>query len=67
MAASTRQPAFSQVIYYINTAGDTPFNPTIGTSDSPDYSADPDKSAAVAQCTLDNPQLVAVVASNGSQ
>ena len=63
MAASTRQPAFTQVLYYVAASGNTPFNPTIGTSDSPDYAANPDKSNAVAQCTLLNPQLVATVAS----
>ena len=66
MAASNRTPAFTEVIYYVNAAGDVPFNPTIGTSDSPDYSAAPDKANAVAQCTLLNPQLTATVASNGS-
>jgi len=63
MAASNRTPAFEQVIYYVAASGNTPFNPTIGTSDSPDYAVNPDKAAAVAQCTLLNPQLVATVAS----
>ena len=62
MAASTRTVAFSKVEYYVNTTGDVWFPATIGTSDSPDYSTAPDKAAAVAQCALNAPEGVEVVA-----
>lgn len=56
MAASDRVAAFKRVLYAVNTTGDVWFPATVGTSDSPDYSAAPDKAAAVTQCTLNSPQ-----------
>ena len=62
MAASNRTTAFTRVLYAVNTTGDVWFNPTIGTSDSPDYSAAADKAAAVTQCALNSPEGEEVVA-----
>ena len=56
MAASDRTPAFKRVLYAVNTTGDVWFPATVGTSDSPDYSAAPDKAAAVTQTALNSPQ-----------
>ena len=50
-----RNPAFSRVLYAVNATGDVWFPVTVGTSDSPDYSAAPDKAAAVAQQAIMNP------------
>ena len=61
MAASDRTPAFTRVLYAVNTTGDTFLNPTIGTSDSPDYTAD--KANALAQSKLNSPQGEEVVPS----
>lgn len=49
-------PAFKEVTYAVNTTGDVWFPATIRTNDSPDYSADPDKSAAVAQVAINSPE-----------
>ena len=63
MAASTRTVAFSSVEYVVATTGDTWYQPTINTSDSPDYSTAPDKTAAVTQCALNSPEGEELVAS----
>ena len=60
MAASDRITAFTRVLYAVNTTGDTFLNPTIGVSDSPDYTAD--KANALAQSKLNSPQGEEVVA-----
>ena len=60
MAASDRITAFTRVLYAVNTSGDTFLNPTIGVSDSPDYTAD--KANALAQSKLNSPQGEEVVA-----
>tara|TARA_B100000073_G_scaffold198_2_gene208 strand:+ start:1299 stop:1481 length:183 start_codon:yes stop_codon:yes gene_type:complete len=60
MAASTRTTSFERVQYAVNTTGDTLFNPTIGSSDSPDYTAA--KAEALAQSELISPQGEEVVA-----
>ena len=62
MAASDRTPAFKRVLYAVNTTGDVWFNPTVNTSDSPDYSTAPDKTAALTQCALLAPEGEEVVA-----
>ena len=62
MAVSNRTVAFTRVQYAVNTTGDVWYNPTIGTSDSPDYSTAPDKANAVAQCALNSPEGEEVVA-----
>ena len=49
--ASTR--AIKAIEYSVAATGDSFFQPTIGTSDSPDYVAD--KTAALAQCKLLSP------------
>ena len=36
MAASDRTPAFKRVLYAVKTTGDTWFQPTIASTDSPD-------------------------------
>ena len=54
MAASDRTPAFKRVLYAVKTTGDTWFQPTIASTDSPDYTAD--KAEALAQCTLLSPE-----------
>jgi hypothetical protein len=59
MAASTRTPAFTTVLYAVPVSGDTWFQPTIASSDSPDYTAD--KTEALAQCEMMNPQGQQVV------
>ena len=56
MAASDRTPAFTRVLYAVNTTGDVWFPATINTSDSPDYSTATDKAAAVTQAALNSPQ-----------
>ena len=61
MAASNRQPAFKEVIYTVAASGDTWFQPKIASSDSPDYTAD--KTEALAQCEMMNPQGVQAVES----
>ena len=66
MAASTRTPAFTRVLYAVNTTGDVWFPATVNTNDSPDYANAPDKAAAVTQCAMNSPQGEEVVASNGS-
>ena len=66
MAASDRTPAFTRVLYAVNTTGDVWFPATVSTNDSPDYSTDPDKAAAVTQTALNSPQGEEVVVSNGS-
>ena len=60
MAASNRTPAFTTVLYAVNTTGDTWFQPTIASSDSPDYTAD--KTEALTQCQMNSPQGQQVVA-----
>ena len=55
-------PAISSIEYKVNTTGDVLFNPTIGTSDSPDYSSAPDKANAVTQCSINSPLAVESVA-----
>ncbi len=62
MAASTRTVAFKKVLYAVNTTGDAWYPATVGTSDSPDYSTNPDKAAAVTQCALNSPEGEEVVA-----
>ena len=54
MAASTRTPAFTEVLYAVNTTGDTWFQPAIASTDSPDYTAD--KAEALTQCQLIAPE-----------
>ena len=49
-------PAFAGVYYAVNQTGDVWFPSTIQTSDSPDYSADPDKAAAVSQQAINSPE-----------
>ena len=49
-------PAFAGVYYAVKATGDAWFPSTIRTSDSPDYSADPDKAAAVAQQAINSPE-----------
>ena len=61
MAASTRTVAFKGVEYAVNVTGDVWYQPTINTSDSPDYSSGADKTAAVAQCALNSPEGVELV------
>ena len=56
-------PVLSRIEYAVNTTGDVMFNPTIGTSDSPDYSDATDKAAAVAQVVINSPLAEEVVAS----
>ena len=55
-------PAFGSVEYAVNATGDVWFHPTVNTSDSPDYSVDPDKAAAVTQCGKMSPEGKEVVA-----
>ena len=43
-------PAIKRIEYAVTTTGDVWFNPTIGTSDSPNYSDTTDKAAALTQC-----------------
>tara|TARA_B100000214_G_scaffold273395_1_gene203590 strand:- start:786 stop:968 length:183 start_codon:yes stop_codon:yes gene_type:complete len=59
MAASNRTPAFTTVLYAVPASGDTWFQPTIASSDSPDYTAD--NTEALAQCEMMNPQGEQVV------
>ena len=47
------------VTYAVKTTGDAMFQPTIGTSDSPDYTAD--KTAANAQAVIMSPLAEEVV------
>ena len=54
MAASNRTPAFTEVLYAVNTTGDTWFQPAISSTDSPDYTAD--KAEALTQCQLISPE-----------
>ena len=54
--------AISSIEYKVNATGDTLFQPTIGTSDSPDYSSAPDKANAVTQCSINSPLAVESVA-----
>ena len=56
MAASDRTPAFTRVLYAVNTTGDVWYPATISTNDSPDYSDATDKAAAVTQTALNSPQ-----------
>ena len=63
MAASDRVPAFTRVLYAVNTTGDVWFNPTIKSSDSPDYSTGTGKSEGVTQSALLSPQGEEVVPS----
>ena len=56
MAASDRTPAFTRVLYAVNTTGDVWFPATINTNDSPDYSDATDKAAAVTQTAMNSPQ-----------
>ena len=53
--------SIDSIEYVVNATGDAAFQPTIGTSDSPNYAANPDKAAAVAQCTIMSPLLTEVV------
>ena len=46
-------PVISSIEYQVNATGDTFFNPTIGSSDSPDYTAA--KAEALAQCKILSP------------
>lgn len=55
-------PVIVAIQYAVNATGDTLFQPTIGLSDSPDYSTAPDKANAVAQCTIMSPLSEEVVA-----
>ena len=59
MAASNRTPAFTKVLYAVPASGDTWFQPTVASSDSPDFTAD--KTEALAQCVMMNPQGEQVV------
>ena len=52
---SATTSSLSRITYAVSTTGDAPFNPTIGTSDSPDYSNATDKAAAVAQAAILSP------------
>jgi len=63
MAVSTRTTAFDSVEYYVKTSGDVWYNPTIKSSDSPDYSTGTGKSEGVTQCALLSPEGGEVVAS----
>ncbi len=46
--------AFAKIYYTVKTTGDTWFKPTLGSSDSPDYTAS--KTQALAQCLRMMPQ-----------
>jgi len=61
MAASNRTTAFTKVLYAVNNINDTWFQPTVGTSDSPNYAANPDKASAVTQCALNSPEGEAIL------
>ena len=54
--------SIDSIQYAVNTSGDVAFQTTIGTSDSPNYAANPDKAAAVAQVSIMSPLLTEVVA-----
>ena len=55
-------PVISSILYAVSATGNVLFQPTIGTSDSPDYASAPDKANAVAQCTIMSPLSEEVVA-----
>ena len=52
-------PAISSIEYQVNATGDTFFHPTIGSSDSLDYTAS--KAEALAQCKILSPLDVETV------
>ena len=53
--------SIDSIEYAVSTAGNVAFQTTIGTSDSPNYSANPDKAAAVAQVSIMSPLSTEVV------
>ena len=59
MAASNRTTAFTEVLYAVNKTGDTWYQPSIASSDSPDYTAA--EAEALTQCQLNSPEGKEVV------
>ena len=53
-------PVISSIEYSVNTTGDTWFQPTVASSDSPDYTAT--KAEAATQCAVMSPLGTEVVA-----
>ena len=55
-------PVISSIQYAVAATGNVLFQPTIGTSDSPDFASAPDKANAVAQVSIMSPLSTEVVA-----
>ena len=54
MAASNRTVAFTDVLYAVHRSGEAWYQPTVASTDSPDYDAD--KTEALTQCQLISPE-----------